>query len=86
MSGEPTPGETAAPTALRATALATKKQADDAAAALLAADPNADPLPPAGPPPAVPMAGIDLATLESLMSRATCIQKSTEGLRMGISV
>ena len=84
MSGEQTPGEPADLEALRATALATKKQADDAAAALLAADPTSDPLPPApgGPPPPA-AAGIDLATLESLMSRA--IAKSTEGLRDGIT-
>ena len=80
MSGEQTPGELADLVALRATAMATKKQADDAAAALLAADPTSAPPPaaPGGPPPAPSAPGIDLATLESLMARA--IAKSTEGL------
>ena len=82
MSGEPTPGEPAALEALRQTALATKKSADDAQAALLAADPTSGPPPSAGPPPAPPP-GIDLATLEALM--ASAIQKSTEGLRDGIT-
>ena len=43
MPGEPTPGEAAALETLRTNALATKKQADEAAAALLAADPGAAP-------------------------------------------
>ena len=85
MSGEQTPGEPADLVALRATAMATKKQADDAAAALLAADPSSAPLPaaPGGPPPALSAPGIDLAALESFMARA--IAKSTEGLRDGIT-
>ena len=82
MSGEQTTQDGAALEVLKQKALATKKQADDAAAALLAADPTSGPPPPIGPPP-VPPPGIDLATLESLMSRA--IQKSTEGLRDGIT-
>ena len=47
MPGETAPGDEAALEALRATALATKKQADDAQAALLAADLTCgrDPLP-----------------------------------------
>ena len=85
MSGEQTPGEPANLVALRATAMATKKQADDAAAALLAVDPTAATPPPAhgGPPPAPSAPGIDLAALESLMARD--IAKSTEGLRDGIT-
>ena len=42
MSSEQTPGQPADLAALRAAALATKKQAEDAAAALLAADPTSD--------------------------------------------
>ena len=83
MPGEQTPGEAEALKRLRATALATKKQADDAAAALLAADPNSAPPPPAGSTPAAAVAGVDLVALESLMARA--IAKSTEGLRDGIT-
>ena len=82
MPGEQTPGEAEALKRLRATALATKKQADDAAAALLAADPSSG-SPQPTPRPPVPPPGIDLVTLESLMARA--IQKSTEGLRDGIT-
>jgi hypothetical protein len=65
--------------------MATKKQADDAAAALLVADPSSAPLPaaPDGPPPASSTPGINLAALESLMARA--IAKSTEDLRDGIT-
>ena len=85
MPGEQTPGDEAALEALRATALATKKQADEAAAALLAADPSSGtPLPASGgPPPADPPPGIDLATLQRLMSEV--VKKSTEGLRDGIT-
>jgi hypothetical protein len=65
MSSEQTPGQPADLVALRATALATKKQAKDAAPALLAADPTSKPPPPPAsgglPPPAA--AGIDLAML-----------------------
>ena len=85
MSSEQTPGQPADIAALRATALATKDQADKAAAALLAAGPSSGPPPPPAsggtPPPAT--AGIDLAALETLMSRA--IAKSTESLRDGIT-
>ena len=83
MSGEPTPGDAAALEALRQTALATKKSADDAQAALLAADPNSGPPPSGGPPPTQPR-GIDLVTLEAVM--ASAIRKSTEGLRDGIGL
>ena len=85
MPSDQTPGESKDLPALRAAALATKKQAEDAAAALLAADRTSEPLsPPASgglPPPAA--AGIDLVALESLMARA--IAKSTESLRDGIT-
>ena len=84
MSSEQTPGQPADLAALRATALATKESADKAAAALLAADPSSEPPPPpASGGPGSTMAGIDLATLESLMTRA--IAKSTEDLRDGIT-
>ena len=82
MSGEQTPGDAAALDILRQAALATQEQAEDAAAALLAADPTSGPPPPAGPPP-VPPPGIDLGTLQRLMSEV--VQKSTEGLRDGIT-
>ena len=85
MSGEQPPEELANLVALRATAMATKESTDKAAAALLVADPSSGPPPPEPggprPPPSAP--GIDLAALESLMSRA--IAKSTEGLRDGIT-
>ena len=83
MPGEQTPGETAAVKKPREAAVATKKQADDAQVALLAADPDSAPPPPAGSPPASAVARIDLVALESLMARA--IAKSTEGLRDGIT-
>ena len=81
MSGEQTEGQPADLAALRAAALATQKQAEDAAAALIAADPTSGPPPAAVAQPAPPP-GIDLATLETLMTRA--IQTSTQGLRDGI--
>ena len=81
MAGEQTPRDAAALETLRQTALATKKSADDAQAALNAADPSSVPPPFVGPPPTQPP-GIDLGTLEALM--ASAIRKSTEGLRDGI--
>ena len=81
MAGEQTPRDAAALETLRQTALATKKSADDAQAALIAADPSSGPPPSGGPPPTQPP-GIDLVTLEALM--ASAIRKSTEGLRDGI--
>jgi hypothetical protein len=81
MAGEQTPGDTAALEALKQKALATKKSADDAQAALNAADPSSVPPPFPGPQPTQPP-GIDLVTLEALM--ASAIRKSTEGLRDGI--
>ena len=81
MSGEQTPRDAAALEALKQKALATKKSADDAQAALNAADPSSVPPPFVGPPPTQPP-GIDLGTLEALM--ASAIRKSTEGLRDGI--
>jgi hypothetical protein len=84
MSSEQTAGQPVDLVALRAAALATKKHAEEAEAALLAADPTSEP-PPASAPggPGSTMGGIDLATLESLMTRA--IAKSTEDLRDGIT-
>ena len=82
MAGETTPRDAAALETLRQTALATKKSADEAQAALLAADPTSGPPPFSGPPPTRPP-GIDLVTLETLM--ASAIRKSTEGLRDGIT-
>ena len=83
MPGEPTPGDGAALEAVKQKALATKKQADEARAALLAADPSSgSPPPPIGPPP-VPPPGIDIAMLQRPMSEVA--QKSTEGLRDGIT-
>jgi hypothetical protein len=82
MSGEQTPGQPDL-AALRSAALATKQQAEDAAAALRAADPDSGPaLPASGGPPPSAVPGIDLDALETLMARA--IAKSTEGLRDGI--
>ena len=82
MSGEQTPGDAAALEALRQAALATKKQADDAAGCTARCGPHLRTpsfcWTPADPPP-----GIDLATLETLM--ASAIRKSTEGLRDGIT-
>ena len=69
--------------ALRATALATKKQADDAQAALLAVDPTSGPPAASAAPARTTAPGINLADLEALMSRA--IAKSTEELRDGIT-
>ena len=82
MSGEQTDGNAEALEALRQTALATKKSADEAQAALIAADPTSGPPPSSAPPPTQPP-GIDLVTLETLM--ASAIRKSTEGLRDGIT-
>ena len=45
--------------------------------------PTPGPRPPAWPPPAPPVAGIDIATLQRLMPEVA--QKSTEGLRDGIT-
>ena len=82
MSGEQTAGQPADLEALRSAALATQKSAEDAAAALRAADPASETPPPVQPPSAPP-SGIDLKTLESLMARA--IQASTQGLQDGIT-
>jgi hypothetical protein len=82
MSGEQTPGDAAALETLRQTALATKKTADEAQAALQAADPDSVDPPPVQPP-SYPPSGIDLKTLENLMARA--IQASTQGLQDGIT-
>ena len=84
MSSEQTAGQPVDLVALRAAALATKKHAEEAEAALLAADPTSEP-PPASAPggPGSTMGGIDLATLESLMTRATppeggCVERLRE--------
>ena len=80
MSSEQTDGQPADLEALRAAALATQKSAEEAQAALNAADPAFEP-PPSFQPPSAPPSGIDLKTLESLMARA--IQASTQGLQDG---
>ena len=82
MSGEQTSGQPADLETLRSAALATKKSAEDAAAALRAADPDSEDPPPVQPP-SYPPSGIDLKTLENLMARA--IQASTQGLQDGIT-
>ena len=82
MSSEQTDGQPADLEALRAAALATQKSAEEAQAALNAADPAFEPPPPFQPPSAPP-SGIDLKTLENLMARA--IQVSTQGLKDGIT-
>ena len=82
MSGEQTPGDAADLEVLRAAALATQKSAEEAQAALNAADPAFEP-PPSFQPPSAPPSGIDLKTLESPMTRA--IQASTQGLQDGIT-
>ena len=67
MPGEPTAGEAEALKTLREAAMATKKQAEDAAAALLAADPRSGPLLLLGtrPPPPWPVS-------TSRRSRTSC--------------